>query len=334
MPLPDTQASLPDSIQSFIGSIQRAYSPPSVSAYTQALSLFLDHLREGRRLVPATLLVKNVQMEWGESFLEFLQAKRSVETEHLYTRALMHYFRYLAEEFGAAVDTERLAQFFETHRRPKSHAIPEIPLSAVGEILAFAAQFQPLSAQSSASEREHLGSLRDKAFILTLGYTGLRVSEICELRRHQFDSDKSQIVANTNLGLSLPTSAVSALIAYLSARRKLDSQQPSAPGDLPLFARHDKRAGSRILSVSRWTGANIVDMWVRLGLDQTTRVALEKAHMNITPHTFRHYFVFNALASTDKDISSAQRLARHGDRSTTRRYLQQMARSTADETST
>jgi integrase len=176
--------------------------------------------------------------------------------------------------------------------------------------------------------------LRDKAFILTLGYTGLRVSEICELRRHQFDSDKSQIVANTNLGLSLPTSAVSALIAYLSARRKLDSQQPSALGDLPLFARHDKRAGSRILSVSRWTGANIVDMWVRLGLDRTTRVALEKAHMNITPHTFRHYFVFNALASTDKDISSAQRLARHGDRSTTRRYLQQLARSAADETST
>jgi site-specific recombinase XerD len=40
----------------------------------------------------------------------------------------------------------------------------------------------------------------------------------------------------------------------------------------------------------------------------------------ITPHTFRHYFVTTVLRSTGGDIEVAKKLARHADISTTMRY--------------
>jgi site-specific recombinase XerD len=40
----------------------------------------------------------------------------------------------------------------------------------------------------------------------------------------------------------------------------------------------------------------------------------------ITPHTFRHYFVTKVLRSTGGDVEVAKKLARHADISTTMRY--------------
>jgi integrase len=56
------------------------------------------------------------------------------------------------------------------------------------------------------------------------------------------------------------------------------------------------------------------------------RIQLQEAQQVITPHTFRHHFVLNALMSTDRDVATAQSLARHEDRSTTRRYLTKLTR--------
>jgi integrase len=117
-----------------------------------------------------------------------------------------------------------------------------------------------------------------------------------------------------------------AISTYLSRRSNLDQQNPT---DTPLFARHDKRASKRVLPISRWTGANIVENWVNYALDASIRAQLDSEKITITPHSFRHYFILDALAQTDHDIAATQTLARHGDRSTTRRYLHRITASTS-----
>jgi integrase len=83
---------------------------------------------------------------------------------------------------------------------------------------------------------------------------------------------------------------------------------------LPLFTRHDKKAGkNKVKPISTETGRNIIKGRVREGLG-------EAAVGTITPHSFRHYFVTTVLRATGGDIHTAQRLALHSNISVTERY--------------
>jgi integrase len=109
---------------------------------------------------------------------------------------------------------------------------------------------------------------------------------------------------------------------YLTARTPLDDNQPLLTNQhLPLFARHDKKASKRILSISRWTAANIITYWVHQALPPDIRTKLHQQQVTISPQTFRHYFVITTLQRTG-NLNEAQLLARHTDTATTRRYLQ------------
>ena len=314
------------SIDKFLEVVRRNYSEQSVAAYTQALQLFVEHVQDVQKVKLAGALVDGIILGWAESFLEYLQKNRSVETEHLYSRVILYYWRFLEDTYEVQINSDALATYLEAHRRPKSHLIPTIPTAQIATIVATATDFQPTQPDDTVTEREYLGNLRDKAFLLTLVYTGLRVSEICDLRKDQFDSANRQLILQDNLCLSLPPIVTTAISTYLSRRSNLDQQNHT---DTPLFARHDKRASKRVLPISRWTGANIVENWVNYALDASVRAQLNSEKITITPHSFRHYFVLDVLAQTEHNIATTQTLARHGDRSTTRRYLHQIAASTS-----
>jgi integrase/recombinase XerC len=315
-------SNFPDLVTDFLSEIERRYSAPSTAAYTQALQLYTQHLRQDLKIPVTKIGLGDLDIGWGESFLRTLQETRSPETEHLYTRVVLHFYQFVETNYDMPLSTDSLARFLDENRRAKNHAIPEVPTALVQQVVEFAAGFRPPQSDGSTSDREILGALRDKAFLLTLAHTGLRVSEICGLRRQEFDPITGSIQVGSDARLPLNSSAARALTAYLKARSSLDQQQRGS--ELPLFARHDKRAGSRVLPISRWTGANIVDQWVALALPADVRVKLAEAHQTITPHTFRHFFVLNALTQVDQDVRTAQAMARHGDRSTTRRYLQRL----------
>lgn len=80
----------------------------------------------------------------------------------------------------------------------------------------------------------------------------------------------------------------------------------------PIFARHDKGAGKRILPITTKTGRMIVTQRVAecLGSD---------AVGTITPHSFRHYFVSTVLHETG-NLKIAQEFARHTNIAVTQRY--------------
>lgn len=284
------------------------------SAASQALTLFCNYLSETKDVNPDTTPITDLRVGWGLEFLKYLQQTHAVETEHLYIRAVQSFYTYVASTYDEVLDSQALAAQIAVLRRPKETTLPEIPISEIDTILTYTATSSP-PAGDDIAERDILRFYRDRAFLHTLAHTGLTVSEICELQRSALDRE-AHTLNYDDVVYPLGDITYRLLNTYLRKRQALDASQGATPlAELPLFARHDKRASNRILPISRWTAGNIVSDWAERALTPSDSTP------NITPHSFRHYFVLKTLQTTE-DIEHAQALARHTDPYTTRRYRQ------------
>jgi len=136
------------------------------------------------------------------------------------------------------------------------------------------------------------------------------------LRRGDIDWNEGRAVVigkgNKQAVVRFSSRSLRALKAYLAARAGLDGSAGKALASLPLFARHDRGAGSRVKPITRATGALIVRRCVvqALGANSVQR---------ITPHSLRHYFVTTVLRGSG-NLKLAQELARHANIQVTQRY--------------
>jgi integrase len=176
---------------------------------------------------------------------------------------------------------------------------------------------QKLGKLAAADEPARLRNLRDRAFLLTLADTGLRVHEACSLRRGDLDWDEARAIiigkGNKQAVVRFSLRALRALRSYLEARAALDGGAGRPLASLPLFARHDRGAGDHVKPISTATGRNIVSFRVKQALGP-------EAVGTITPHSFRHYFVTTVLRGTGGNLKMAQELARHTNIAVTQRY--------------
>ncbi|MDX1523876.1 MAG: site-specific integrase, partial [Anaerolineae bacterium] len=149
---------------------------------------------------------------------------------------------------------------------------------------------------------------------VTLADTGLRVSEACNLQRGHLDWERKRAViigkGDKQAIVRFSERCLDLINAYLDVRVELDQRQGRVDV-LPIFARHDKKSGKRVLPISTRTAENIVSSYVVKALGP-------EAKGTITPHTFRHYFV--TRAARHQDILLAQHLARHESINTTSGY--------------
>lgn len=310
---------LTEAVERYLLEIRSHYPQTSYLAYRRALRLFLVVTEKTFGIKLGREAIDTLNIAWAKHFLTHLQQNHAVETEHLYSRAVLGFYHYAAERDWSAADTAALAMHIATHRRPKHYQPPQPPLEAIDQLLTYV-QTTPTPTTKRQSTRERLQVLRDKAFLLTLADTGLRISEMCVLRLSDLSQDRTAIHQQEHR-IELRQRSQRALNAYLSERSPLDQTQTHLPTNaLPIFARHDKRAGKRVLPISRWTGNNIVNHWVTLALSEEQRVTLEQENQPITPQTFRHYFVVTTLTTTG-DPTTTQQLARHAHPTTTRRYV-------------
>ena len=169
---------------------------------------------------------------------------------------------------------------------------------------------------SCQTEQERLINLRDSAFLITLADTGLRIHEACGLRRGTIDwfSNKAIIIGKGNKEAVIRFSdrSIEKMRTYLNERSMLDGASGMPLASLPIFGRHDKGSGSRILPITTKTGRMIVSTRVEECLGK-------EAVGTITPHSFRHYFVTNVLKQTG-NMKLAQEFARHSSVTVTQRY--------------
>jgi len=130
-------------------------------------------------------------------------------------------------------------------------------------------------------------------------------------RRHRVDAnvrgkgDRQAVVRFSERSLR-------SLRQYLAARAQLDGATGRPLSALPLFARHDRGAGKKVLPLTTTTGRAIVH--------ERSREALGDDASGITPHSFRHYFVTIVLRASGGNLKLAQELARHRNIGVTQRY--------------
>jgi site-specific recombinase XerD len=152
-------------------------------------------------------------------------------------------------------------------------------------------------------------SLRDRALIVTLADSGLRIHEACAPRHHPRQGGQQAVIR-------FSPRAFGALKGFLVARAAFDQytaqREKKHIEELPLFARHDRSSGQLTRRLSPTGACMAIDGRVALALGG-------RAVSHITPHTFRHYFVTVGLRGSD-NLRLAQILARHREISTTQLY--------------
>ena len=237
----------------------------------------------------------------------------SPATEQLYITAAKSFFDYLVAEELTTINLTKIKLLIRQRTRRMGKRLPQFPADSISQILEF---YEKEGESNIQDEKIQLRALRDRAFLITLADTGLRVHEVCALRRGDIDwnEGKALIIGKGDQQAIVRFSrrAQNAIRQYLHKRSAIDGKSGKTLASLPLFARHDKGAGKKIKPITPSTGRNIVAERVR-------EVFGEEAVGTITPHSFRHYFVTRVLTTTG-NLKLAQNLARHKNIAVTQRY--------------
>ncbi len=305
--------SIQAAIQRYLSTIEGARSKNTFETYTFAMRAFSALLADNK-IDAETAALEELREEAIGWFATWLKG-HAPATEQLYLQAAVGFYRFLSAEGLASPNLPRIAQLVRIRSRRSGQRLPQFPREAIEKILESVSVTAPAGlAELTADEK--LRWLRDRAFLITLADTGLRVHEICALRRADVDWNEGRAIiigkGNKQAVIRFSNRALAAMRDYLAARAKLDGSSGRPLGSLALFARHDKGAGKQVKSITTATGRHIVE-------DRVREILGSEFDGKITPHSFRHYFVTTILRVSG-NLKLAQELARHTNISVTQRY--------------
>lgn len=306
-----TDYSILQSAQKFLDQVLLSRSANTARTYRNGIASFLEVLA-GNHLPPqetSVSLLTEDAVGWFSAALK----KLAPTTERLYLTVVSNFFEYLVAEKLADLNLPRMRLLIRQRARRPSQRLPQFPASDIDRVIA---SIQTLSNHPGQDATERLRVLRDRAFLLTLADTGLRVHEACNLRRGDIDWNEGRALVigkgDREAVVRFSQRSLEALKTYILARAQLDGISGRPMSSLALFARHDKGAGKKVKPITTATGRNIVALRVKEALG-------EAAVGSITPHSFRHYFVTRVLQASG-NLKLAQELARHKNIAVTQRY--------------
>jgi integrase/recombinase XerC len=303
-----------DVIAKYIDVVKLSRSEHTARAYKNALKVFQDVLIE-KWLDPGITPIEKLTEDVIAPFAMYLKVFAPA-TEFLYLQAVKGFYEYVDSDRYVEINISRVRSLIRQRARRPGIRLPQFPADDIERILEKISTSTPVSKQSDVDANERLRAARDRAFLLMLADTGLRVHEACKLRRGDIDWNEGRAViigkGNKQAVVRFSTRSMAAIKEYLSQRAQLDGGSGKQLGALPLYARHDKGAGKKIKPITPTTGRNIVALRVEeiLGKDSVGK---------ITPHSFRHYFVTTILRGSG-NLKLAQELARHSNIQVTQRY--------------
>ena len=298
-------------IHEYINIVTSARSANTGRTYRNAMNAFCEMLREHK--LPADTTPISLLPEDAVAWFIAALKDYAPTTERLYLTAMTGFFEYLSAERLCEINLPRLRMLIRQRARKPGQRLPQFPYNKIENILEYA---NNIASRGSDDPLSHLINLRDRAFLVTLADTGLRVHEACALRRGDMDWNEGRALiigkGNQQAVIRFSRRSLGALKDYLSARASLDGASGRTLASLPLFARHDRGAGRKIKPMTTTTGRNIVAQRVAQALGS-------EAVGSITPHSFRHYFVTVVLRASG-NLKLAQELARHKNIAVTQRY--------------
>ena len=302
-------------MDAYLDMVKLSRSPHTARTYGNALKVFSEVLTE-RWLEPEQTSIDKLTEDAITWLIAYLRGFSSA-TERVYIDAVVGFYNYVSSEKLADINLVRLRLLIRQRTRRPGIRLPQFPADDIERLLAHISDPATIPVYTGDdSDNLRLREMRDRAFMLTLADTGLRVHEACALRRGDIDWNEGRAIiigkGDKQAVVRFSTRSMNALKEYLSLRASLDGGSGRPLASLPIFARHDKGAGKKVKPVTTTTGRNIVTERVR-------EILGEEAVGKITPHSFRHYFVTTILRGSG-NLKLAQELARHSNIQVTQRY--------------
>jgi len=302
--------SISKAINAYLETVSLARSENTHRTYQNGLNVFKSCLEEQSIDIERT----NCRELNEKNFAIFINELKfyAPTTERLYITSVIGFFEYLISENLSSLNIFSLRMLVKNRARIPRQRLPQFPKTDIDKLLDEIEK----SIISSSSDLEKLINYRDRAFLICLADTGLRVHEACNLRRGDIDwfEKKALVIGKGNKEAIVRFSdrAIKVLKEYLKIRASIDGSTGVPLSSLPLFARHDKGAGKKIKPITTTTGRNIVSFRVE-------QILGKELVGTITPHSFRHYYVTRVLQASG-NLKLAQSLARHTNIAITQRY--------------
>jgi len=305
-----------DAMSKYLDMIKLSRSIHTMRAYKNALQIFSTVLKE-KWLEPTSTSAEKLTENMISTMAGYLKTYAPA-TEQLYLQAVKGFYEYVDSERLADINQSRVHVLIRQRSRRPGIRFPQFPMDDMTQLLSQVENIDNLIIPAGGEETEgvKLRAYRDRAFLLTLADSGLRVHEACKLRRGDIDWNEQRAIiigkGDKQAVVRFTSHAIQAIKDYLSQRAALDGNSGKQLTSLPLFARHDKGVGKKIKPMTPTTGRRIVQERVKqfLGKEMVGK---------ITPHSFRHYFVTTVLRGSG-NLKLAQKLARHKNIQVTQRY--------------
>lgn len=300
---------LRDAILAYLSNVKKSRGANTFLTYQTVLlgakSGFLWRVKGITDKDPVSSLTEKQAMQYMQDILDLSPA-----TRQLHATVIRRFYTFVAGNDWAVVSVDRLNFLFEGSNvlSPVKRAI-EFDKE---HIRAFLEAIYAWNCADTAKIKRLLNR-RDKAFIITLAHSGLRVHEACKLRIKDLDMETGTGVivgkGRKQARFKVSPKAVEAIRAYLGRRDRLVPIEPNQP----VFSRHDRRSRGKIIHMLPKSGEQIVHRVEKALTGKDT----------LSCHAFRHYFVTLVLEKT-KNLKAAQVLARHTNIDVTARYAHLM----------
>jgi len=304
-----------EAIHHFLRDLAIGQAERTVRTYTTALNHFQEFLNQRAvdpSIAPVADLTSDHALDWVR-WLDEEQQRLSRVSLNTYVTALLRFYSHLVMEGLIGLSAEEHEQLRRRLRiirgRARSFRLPKVPPDQIVARIVATAYGAPHDVND---RRQYLRYLRNIAMVEMLRSSGMRVGELVSLRRQDLILEEHTAIVtgkgNKQRVVYFDGAAWRALQTYLRARQ--DNAGGRALGSLPVLARHDKGAGTKVLPISTNTVRRVLNELIQLA---------GVSEYGVTPHSFRHYFATKVLEATG-DLGATQDLLGHASPTTTRIY--------------
>ena len=309
-------------VEMFFGDLRLA--PRSKKTYRNGVAKFLRHLADHEGIDPDTAPVSALNADHVTSFAalivppdirtpEEVSQMRTAQNNLSAVRKLCSYLS--AYDLHPNLATDRLRVRIAAMMPRFTPPPPDVKLSDLERIVEFVR-----CSERDPNPQKELRRLKVRGMILFLFRTGVRVSELCALRRRDVDLDGGtahiyRAKGGKSRTVHFDVETADAITAYWSMRG--DSMRGS--GAFPAFSGRDK-LGEPGAAISPRTVEHIVSqLCEQLGIES-----------EVTPHSFRHGLATEMVRRRVRE-STVQTILGHASPQTTRIYVHKSAIEVAEE---
>lgn len=275
----------------------------------QLLKEFISILRYEKNLSDNTTTSYENDLK---KFISFLEISNINDFDEVDSKLLSEYFVYVKNENISSATTARYMtsikkffEFLEENKYIKKN--PTITLSKVKitrklpEVLSF----DEIEKILNSPNIEEISGLRDKAILELLYSSGLRVSELINLKLNDifFDEEIIRVIGKGSKERIVPigSSAIKWIKEYIIHSRP--------------FLENKMKSQNILFLNKRGTKLSRMFIW-QIVYDYTRKAGIDK---EVHPHIFRHSFATHLLEG-GADLRSVQEMLGHSDISTTQIY--------------